>query len=63
MNWIDIKDEEPPRNEMIIVDTDKGIAIAQYDGFGKVSHCKFGFVGITDRDHFEVLRWQPMPQK
>lgn len=63
MEWIKIEDQEPPRNEMIIIDTDKGIAVAQYDGFGKVTNCVFGFVGTVYHSHFTVTRWQPMPKK
>lgn len=47
---------------MIIVDTDKGIAVAQYDGFGKVSDVLFGFVGVN-YGNFRVHRWMPMPER
>jgi hypothetical protein len=62
MEWIDVEEQEPPRNEMIIVDTDKGIAVVQYDGFGKVSNAIFAFVG-TNYSRFSVKRWMPMPKK
>ncbi|QQN35683.1 hypothetical protein [Rahnella aceris] len=62
MEWINIEDQEPLRNEMIIIDTDKGIAVAQYDGFGKVERALFAFVGVN-YSSFKVTRWMPMPEK
>ena len=62
MDWISVEDQEPLKNRMIIIDTDKGIAVAQYDGFGKVTNVVFAFVGVN-YTHFKVTRWMPMPEK
>ncbi|EMU9266719.1 hypothetical protein AAA799_001457 [Enterobacter hormaechei] len=62
MEWINIEEQEPPKFKMIIVDTDKGIAVAQYDGFGKVSDVLFGFVGVN-YGNFRVHRWMKMPER
>ncbi|MBC3250463.1 hypothetical protein H8I91_09330 [Serratia fonticola] len=61
MEWIDIEEREPPKFKMVIFDTDKGVAVGQYDGGGKVSNVLFGFVGVN-YTNFKVKRWMPMPE-
>lgn len=62
MEWINIEEQKPPKFKMIIIDTDKGIAVAQYDGFGKISNVQFEF-GRVQYGKFEICRWMPMPER
>jgi len=62
MNWIDIEDGKPPMHEMVILDTDKGVAGGCYGQFGEPQHAIFGFVGTVQHSRYVVRRWMPMPK-
>lgn len=63
MEWINIEDQVPGPFEMVIFETDKGIAIGCFDVFGKPKEAIFGFTGTIAHSQFEVLRWMPLPTK
>ena len=63
MEWINIADGKPKPFEMVILDTDKGIAVGCINPFGQFTHTVFGFVGTVHHSHYEVIRWMPLPKK
>lgn len=62
MKWIDIEIENPPIYQMVILDTDKGVAVGCYGQFGEPQTAIFGFTGVTSHSTFQVKRWMPMPK-
>nr|WP_127644992.1 hypothetical protein [Pantoea agglomerans] len=63
MNWIDIEYAKPSMHEMVILDTDKGVAVGCYGQFGEPTKAIFGFVGTVEHSNFVVYRWMPMPKR
>ena len=63
MDWINVGERMPQPFEMVILDTDKGIAVGCFDGFGEPKQAIFGFTGTVAHSQFEVLRWMPLPTK
>lgn len=63
MEWINVEDQKPNGFEMVILDTDKGIAVGCFDGFGEPNQAIFGFVGTVAHSRYEVKRWMPLPKK
>ncbi|VVT52205.1 hypothetical protein UYSO10_3922 [Kosakonia radicincitans] len=63
MHWINVEDEKPKGYEMVILDTDKGIAVGCFDPFGEPKEAIFGFTGTVTYSMYEVKRWMPLPKK
>ncbi|HFS8948300.1 hypothetical protein [Enterobacter roggenkampii] len=62
MERINVEDQKPKGFEMVILDTDKGIAVGCFDPFGEPKHAIFGFVGTVGHSQFEVKRCMPLPK-
>lgn len=54
MEWINVEDQKPKGFEMVILDTDKGIAVGCFDPFGEPKQAIFGFTGTVGHSRFEV---------
>ena len=63
MEWINVEERVPMPFQMVILDTDKGIAVGCFDAFGEPNQAIFGFSGVVAHSRFEVLRCMPLPQK
>ena len=63
MELINVGERVPRPFEMVIFDTDKGIAVGCFDGFGEPNQAIFGFTVVVAHSRFEVLRWMPLPTK
>lgn len=62
MQWINVEDQKPKAYEMVILDTDQGIAVGCYDAFGEPNQAIFGFVGMVSHSRYEVKRWMSLPK-